>query len=390
MRIPAEKVDPKAIRLVRELKHDRGVLTCRLAVDGATASCRCSRRIRPSLEPRRFAAGSMRRSWRKRRRRRNPKRRRPRLRQPAGAENDARRTRQLDSGPGAFGRRIATRRRAITSAALRLVDAIPTPTKPRAADRSPPRLGPLGRRQSRRKAHCVGRQRRLRSRLVARRRSRTAETRRSWLPCLSNGVSSRRQELDLGRSERESCDISNCPRASCCGRSTPGRCGPIARSTRSTSAACAAWHSMPTVRNSPAPGRSARRESPIAAMHACCLFDWKSGKVLQTFRPEKEVIATAWGVRFHPDGYLVAAGGSRTGGYLWFWRPKGPKPNSTCIHCRRAARASISTYRPTAARSPSHISTEPCDYSPDAVASWRLADRRRSLVRRFRLIDPLD
>ncbi len=50
------------------------------------------------------------------------------------------------------------------------------------------------------------------------------------------------------------------------------------------------------------------------------LFDWKSGKLLQTFRPEKEVIATAWGVRFHPDGYLVAAGGSRTGGYLWFWR----------------------------------------------------------------------
>jgi len=50
------------------------------------------------------------------------------------------------------------------------------------------------------------------------------------------------------------------------------------------------------------------------------LFDWKSGKLLQTFRPEKEVIATAWGVRFHPEGYLIAAGGSRTGGYLWFWR----------------------------------------------------------------------
>lgn len=51
------------------------------------------------------------------------------------------------------------------------------------------------------------------------------------------------------------------------------------------------------------------------------LFDWKSGKLLQTFRPEKEVIATAWSVRFHPDGYIVAAGGSRTGGYLWFWKP---------------------------------------------------------------------
>lgn len=51
------------------------------------------------------------------------------------------------------------------------------------------------------------------------------------------------------------------------------------------------------------------------------LFDWKSGKLLQTFQPDKEVIATAWGVRFHPDGYLIAAGGSRTGGFLWFWKP---------------------------------------------------------------------
>lgn len=51
------------------------------------------------------------------------------------------------------------------------------------------------------------------------------------------------------------------------------------------------------------------------------LFDWKSGRLLQTFRPEKEVIATAWGVRFHPDGYLIGTGGSRTGGYVWFWRP---------------------------------------------------------------------
>src|SRR5262245_53640970 len=50
------------------------------------------------------------------------------------------------------------------------------------------------------------------------------------------------------------------------------------------------------------------------------LFDWESGKLLKTFRPDKEVIATAWGVRFHPDGYLIASGGSRTGGFLWFWR----------------------------------------------------------------------
>jgi len=52
------------------------------------------------------------------------------------------------------------------------------------------------------------------------------------------------------------------------------------------------------------------------------LFDWKSGKLLQTFRPTEEVVATAWGVCFHPDGYLIGTGGSRTGGYVWFWRPE--------------------------------------------------------------------
>lgn len=51
------------------------------------------------------------------------------------------------------------------------------------------------------------------------------------------------------------------------------------------------------------------------------LFDWKSGEQTDLFRPEKEVIATAWGVRFHPDGFVVASGGSRTGGFLWFWQP---------------------------------------------------------------------
>ncbi len=50
------------------------------------------------------------------------------------------------------------------------------------------------------------------------------------------------------------------------------------------------------------------------------LFDWASGKLLKTFRPDKDVIATVWGVRFHPDGYLIASGGSRTGGFMWFWR----------------------------------------------------------------------
>lgn len=51
------------------------------------------------------------------------------------------------------------------------------------------------------------------------------------------------------------------------------------------------------------------------------LFDWASGKLLKELKPEKDEITTAWGVQFHPDGFIVASGGSRTGGFLWFWTP---------------------------------------------------------------------
>lgn len=51
------------------------------------------------------------------------------------------------------------------------------------------------------------------------------------------------------------------------------------------------------------------------------LFDWESGELLQELKPEKEEICTAWGAQFHPDGFIIGAGGSRTGGFLWFWTP---------------------------------------------------------------------
>lgn len=51
------------------------------------------------------------------------------------------------------------------------------------------------------------------------------------------------------------------------------------------------------------------------------LFDWESGELLRELKPEKEEVCTAWGVEFHPDGFIVASGGSRTGGFLWFWVP---------------------------------------------------------------------
>lgn len=51
------------------------------------------------------------------------------------------------------------------------------------------------------------------------------------------------------------------------------------------------------------------------------LFDWDSGNLLQSLRAEKKEVCTAWGVHFHPDGFIMASGGSRTGGFLWFWVP---------------------------------------------------------------------
>lgn len=50
------------------------------------------------------------------------------------------------------------------------------------------------------------------------------------------------------------------------------------------------------------------------------LFDWATGGAIQEFQPGHEEICTAWGVRFHPDGFVIGSGGSRTGGYLWFWQ----------------------------------------------------------------------
>jgi WD40 repeat protein len=51
------------------------------------------------------------------------------------------------------------------------------------------------------------------------------------------------------------------------------------------------------------------------------LFDWETGKLLKELRAEKKEVCTAWGVQFHPDGFIIGSGGSRTGGFLWFWKP---------------------------------------------------------------------
>lgn len=52
------------------------------------------------------------------------------------------------------------------------------------------------------------------------------------------------------------------------------------------------------------------------------LFDWKTGKAKAQLKPEKSFQGIAWGVRFHPEGFLIGAGANRNGkGELWFRKP---------------------------------------------------------------------
>jgi WD40 repeat protein len=54
---------------------------------------------------------------------------------------------------------------------------------------------------------------------------------------------------------------------------------------------------------------------------AVVVFDWRTGARRQLLRPQGNTFqGTAWGVAFHPSGFLAAAGGG-SGGALWFWRP---------------------------------------------------------------------
>ncbi len=52
------------------------------------------------------------------------------------------------------------------------------------------------------------------------------------------------------------------------------------------------------------------------------LFDWKTGKATAQLKPDKSFQGIAWGVRFHPEGFLIGAGANRSGkGELWFRKP---------------------------------------------------------------------
>ena len=51
---------------------------------------------------------------------------------------------------------------------------------------------------------------------------------------------------------------------------------------------------------------------------AVVLFDWKEGKS-KLLKAKEAFQGTAWGVAFHPAGFIVAGGGGN-GGRIWFWK----------------------------------------------------------------------
>lgn len=60
------------------------------------------------------------------------------------------------------------------------------------------------------------------------------------------------------------------------------------------------------------------------------LFDWVTGKARQ-LRPRKNFQGTAWGVAFHPAGYVIAVGGGN-GGAVWFYKGEGPQDEVVLEH----------------------------------------------------------
>jgi WD40 repeat protein len=59
------------------------------------------------------------------------------------------------------------------------------------------------------------------------------------------------------------------------------------------------------------------------------LFNWQSGERSLVLRPPQNVNrGRAWGVAFHPDGFVIGTGGNTAPG-LWFWRPNSAQPFAT-------------------------------------------------------------
>jgi WD40 repeat protein len=63
--------------------------------------------------------------------------------------------------------------------------------------------------------------------------------------------------------------------------------------------------------------------NPLGAVSnpAVLVLDWKTGATRKVQHPKEDVKGVAWGVRFHPEGFVIAASGGTGGGFLWFTKP---------------------------------------------------------------------
>ncbi|QDU93491.1 WD40 repeat domain-containing protein [Lignipirellula cremea] len=59
----------------------------------------------------------------------------------------------------------------------------------------------------------------------------------------------------------------------------------------------------------------------IPGLPRVLLLDWATGKTVRELQGPVADTGFAWSVVFHPDRFLIASGGARRGGYLWFWTP---------------------------------------------------------------------
>jgi WD40 repeat protein len=56
------------------------------------------------------------------------------------------------------------------------------------------------------------------------------------------------------------------------------------------------------------------------------LIDWHTGQRKALLKPKDAFQGVAWGIAFHPNGFLVGVGGGGGGGILWFWNPAHLQP----------------------------------------------------------------
>ncbi|RUL85932.1 hypothetical protein TsocGM_17340 [Tautonia sociabilis] len=63
--------------------------------------------------------------------------------------------------------------------------------------------------------------------------------------------------------------------------------------------------------------------NPLGAVNdtAVLLFDWEKRTEPALLKGKGDLKGVAWGVRFHPDGFLAVASGGSGGGHLLFYHP---------------------------------------------------------------------